>query len=94
MGHAIEGHDPDKTYLQSENANDMSRATFYQLRSFKLAAKGSGGLSLKEYNSETSDLWNKAFDIVSEYNSSVSKKNSNIYSISLSSRHDLKEDNQ
>lgn len=93
LGHAIEGHDPDKTNLRSELANDMGRATFYQLRSFKLATEGPGELSLKEFNNETCELWNKAFDLVDDYNSSANKLNSNIHAISSSAEETLKKDN-
>ena len=89
LKHMVAGSKVDKTYNNVELANDMSRSTFYQLRTFNLANSGLGDLTLTQYNAQTADLWGKIAGEVNTYNSSVNKLNTSFHSLASTSNEKL-----
>ncbi|MBU1685320.1 hypothetical protein KJ662_03630 [Patescibacteria group bacterium] len=87
--HVLFGHDPDKTYLNVKLANEAAKASFYQLRNFKLETDGLNGVTLEEFNAQSDLIWNKMAGIVDEYNSLINKNNTIIHAIARGSEQSL-----
>jgi RHS repeat-associated protein len=61
---------PDKTYNNVSRADDMTKASFYEMRDYYKEVYGTGKLTSKQYDKESDNIWGNISSYVSKFNSS------------------------
>jgi len=68
IGHVLDEHAPDQTYLAVDKAMEMARTSFFHLRTFNLKKLGmTDAGAIESYNNESTKIWENISGDVEDY---------------------------